>query len=805
MKNLCLTIITFLLSITIQAQEPWVLHRYDESNSQLQGHATMMLQDKSGLLWISTWNGLARFDGYEFRQLKPQVTDPCSMKTDRLRDIWLADNGDIYCRTDDGIFCFEIKTYRFRDLRDETERQQAIQQRQQQTTRARFKDQIVDYIDPQGLEWIISDDALLCLSRSQQPTHDLDIQPKARVHCMRQDSKGRIWIGTREDAALRLYDSQLRFIGYVTPSGHVQPNYTPFGASVYCFAQTPDGTIWLGCKPQGLFRLREISDNVFSVDFVDDFGKHGVYDIKPDPKDHRLWIATLGIGICCVQDYTAEHPEVIRRVGNYPVNEAQLVRYLHFVKGTPLTMGRDDTNYLLAATTEGLMVGRITDQLASCQFRLHVRERSRRSSLSCNATMDIVEDPQGRLFIGTETGGVCQLLSTELWADTLSFLVFDQKSGLLTNDMTLSTDVLPDDRLLVCGLMQFTLLDVQRNLSETFDHNFFHQFYRFGESRPLQLADGRWLFPTNSGAFTLQRSLAQKSTYQPPLVFTSVSVQGQEQSLSVNAYDTLGLLPTERNLTIRFAALDYANPEAIRYQFRFDSDSAWNNLDHEHAVTLLDLKPGTYKLSVRSTNADGRWTNNVRTITIIRHPSFWETPWATLLWVLLAIAVVAACAYTYIYIKRIERQRQDTLDKYLALMEEWSKRQTDEPTTADSEPSDVSVPPTAEDNQDPFMQHVMAFVEANISNSDADVAMMAEACAMSRSVLQRKMKHLLGISPADFLREARMKRAVQLLRTTDKTVSEVAFAVGFNDPKYFSRCFRQSIGQSPSDMKHISA
>jgi transcriptional regulator GlxA family with amidase domain len=67
------------------------------------------------------------------------------------------------------------------------------------------------------------------------------------------------------------------------------------------------------------------------------------------------------------------------------------------------------------------------------------------------------------------------------------------------------------------------------------------------------------------------------------------------------------------------------------------------------------------------------------------------------------------------------------------------------------------------------------------------------------------MKHLLGISPADFLREARMKRAVQLLRTTDKTVSEVAFAVGFNDPKYFSRCFRQSIGQSPSDMKHISA
>ena len=111
-KKCCIAVICCLLAVILplQAQHPWLLHRYDETNSQLQGHPTMMLQDRSGLLWIATWNGLCRFDGYEFRPIKPQAGDGCSMSSDRLRDIWLAENGDIYCRTDDGIFRFDIKS-----------------------------------------------------------------------------------------------------------------------------------------------------------------------------------------------------------------------------------------------------------------------------------------------------------------------------------------------------------------------------------------------------------------------------------------------------------------------------------------------------------------------------------------------------------------------------------------------------------------------------------------------------------------------------------------------------------------------
>ena len=101
-----------------------------------------------------------------------------------------------------------------------------------------------------------------------------------------------------------------------------------------------------------------------------------------------------------------------------------------------------------------------------------------------------------------------------------------------------------------------------------------------------------------------------------------------------------------------------------------------------------------------------------------------------------------------------------------------------------------------------MLKRVMTFIEENIANGDASVGDMAAAAATSRSGLQRKLKQTMGITPQDLLREARIKHACQLLRTTDKTVAEVAYACGFTDPKYFSRSFKQSVGQTPSEFKN---
>ena len=150
------------------------------------------------------------------------------------------------------------------------------------------------------------------------------------------------------------------------------------------------------------------------------------------------------------------------------------------------------------------------------------------------------------------------------------------------------------------------------------------------------------------------------------------------------------------------------------------------------------------------------------------------------------------------YIRRIKRQHRETLEKYLSLIEVSGER-----SQVSGERSEVSGEESQDSGEslDPMLQRVMQFVDENIANSDVNVGDMASAAAVSRSGLQRKVKQAMGITPQDLLRKARIKRACQLLRQTDKTVAEVAYACGFSDPKYFSRSFKQSTGLSPTEYK----
>ena len=110
--------------------------------------------------------------------------------------------------------------------------------------------------------------------------------------------------------------------------------------------------------------------------------------------------------------------------------------------------------------------------------------------------------------------------------------------------------------------------------------------------------------------------------------------------------------------------------------------------------------------------------------------------------------------------------------------------------------------PTVKAEDDALLKRVMKFIEENISDADIGVGDLAAAAAVSRSGLQRKLKQTMGITPQELLSEARIKRACQLLQETDKPVSEIAYACGFNDPKYFSKCFKQSTGKTPSELKN---
>lgn len=103
-----------------------------------------------------------------------------------------------------------------------------------------------------------------------------------------------------------------------------------------------------------------------------------------------------------------------------------------------------------------------------------------------------------------------------------------------------------------------------------------------------------------------------------------------------------------------------------------------------------------------------------------------------------------------------------------------------------------------DDPDEQFLQRLMKILEENLNDSEFNVSRLAKEIGMSRPVLFRKTKMLTGFSVIDLLRDIRLKKAEMLLRQKKMTISEVAFSVGFSDPKYFSKAFRNQYGKSPS-------
>ncbi|MFI0430603.1 two-component regulator propeller domain-containing protein [Mariniflexile sp. HMF6888] len=99
-----------------------------------------------------------------------------------------------------------------------------------------------------------------------------------------------------------------------------------------------------------------------------------------------------------------------------------------------------------------------------------------------------------------------------------------------------------------------------------------------------------------------------------------------------------------------------------------------------------------------------------------------------------------------------------------------------------------------------FMKKVTALINDNLSELDLSTVYLCNELGMSSSKLYRKIKELTDLAPNEFIRTIRLKKAAQFLKTKKYNVSEVTSLVGFNDPLYFSRCFKKQFGFPPSKL-----
>ena len=100
-----------------------------------------------------------------------------------------------------------------------------------------------------------------------------------------------------------------------------------------------------------------------------------------------------------------------------------------------------------------------------------------------------------------------------------------------------------------------------------------------------------------------------------------------------------------------------------------------------------------------------------------------------------------------------------------------------------------------------FLKKLNDEIEKNVHEEDVKIVYFARSMGMSRSQLYRKVKALTGYSISVYIRNFKLKKADQMLRTTNFNVSQVALEVGFNDLSYFSTKFKEKYGFSPSSIR----
>lgn len=157
--------------------------------------------------------------------------------------------------------------------------------------------------------------------------------------------------------------------------------------------------------------------------------------------------------------------------------------------------------------------------------------------------------------------------------------------------------------------------------------------------------------------------------------------------------------------------------------------------------------------------------------------------------IIVGVALLIGIGCVIMYIESIKRDQRATLEAFLKLSQ---KRQ--------AESASIVIPRQGEADT-LFMQKIVQYIEANIADSDLSVNSLAQATATSASGLNRRMKRIVNVTPAEFIKRVRLERAARLLSSTDMPIGTIALDCGFSDSNYFAKCFKALKGQTPTEFR----
>ena len=167
--------------------------------------------------------------------------------------------------------------------------------------------------------------------------------------------------------------------------------------------------------------------------------------------------------------------------------------------------------------------------------------------------------------------------------------------------------------------------------------------------------------------------------------------------------------------------------------------------------------------------------------------------------ILLIVAILLALR-AFVQMRKVVHERQSMNEEQTLFYTNPSSRTLrqvfETPVTGvDPEPAPIR-------SQDEiFAETLNETIRKNMSNPSLKMDDLGESVGLSRVQLYRKVKAITGLTPVELLRQMRLQRGYSLLVTTNKTVSEIAYEVGFGTPGYFSKCFKQQFGKYPMELR----
>ncbi len=574
------------------------------------------------------------------------------------------------------------------------------------------------------------------------------VSPENSVRALAQERSGWILAATRDSRLHSLDESLLERASWDTK----QPGYAMIVGH--------DDKIWLGTKGAGLIEIARLpGDNsltqVRQTHYPKDelfYGPNSdsIYSLLEDDSQ-RLWIGTFDEGIAYV-DLTQPDRMFISKKNrlSFPTERRNRIRCL--------AIGPDKRLY--AGGQIGLFVcEKPSDEPEDMHFE-------RFSQILDYDIQHILFSSQGDLFVSSFGAGLLKFDSTD---PESGYHAYTTNDGMLS-DYILSTIEDNAGNLWIATQGGLNRLNLQTGSLIGFPYDRLGHLMRFNEGQPLLGRDGNLYFNTTAGILYFDPQEISNNNFAPEIVIQALYISGSRRYFQ--GKEAIHIQPSD-GIRVQFAATDLTAPEQILYSYKLDgSDKEWIHLGHQANISIPPLKPGKYTLRIRSTNGDGLEVENERDIVFVVRHDFFHSGWAGLLYLLLASLAVF-------------------------LLVNYRKRKP-----AGPEPAEDPLLKNLHGDDLRFVESFSGFLQEHLDDGGLDVPQMCEAMSVSRSVLFEKCRALLDTTPASFLRRLRMERAQALIREGGRTMAEISYAVGFNDPHYFSKVFKQESGMTPTEYRN---